>query len=727
MGISLKPSTKLALYALVTFFSSGIIYLMFLFVDPNMHSIVYPTIGFVSGSIVTSVFIKLISNPLDKIEKELHENGYVSEENKQKLKSYHYNLSTRFPIVVAILVAVLFLGINLIIDVNKFLVLTQSWLWHKFLFTESVFFLSVTIMGFLFDFVIIRFRKKAHITSTDKRDKVFGLLGKLLLLVIGLVLFAGSASLQSSVSTSFMLSDFTGDRYHLYGEYVKKSIEAKKKTIINYERALDLKESLNNDLRIVENLITDLEKQKDKELDEGQWENLFKKSKEELLKVESIKIYNEFKDVLHGKGVIINLIVIGISILIVLIFTRGLKLEIGYLRSGLKNLLNERDLSTRLSITGLDEIAYLTNDLNLILANQKKEILDIKYVSEKISNSSQILDDSVDMLSGVINEIKNKSEKTKTLSEKQLDVISATKENISNILSSIKNVNSEITDQTSVIEESSATIEEMTASIGSVDNLTKDSSKISSKLVDLAKSGSKYIIKNNEAMIKIKKSSDTISQIITSISDIADTTNTLSINASIEAARAGEAGQGFAVVANEIRALANTASESAREIYNNVSEMTELTDNGVELSSKADEAFKEILNGVIDTNNLMQKISEAMTEQRLGAKDVLKAITILVDSSEKIKDLSDEQKDKSSNIETSANSIVYSSNDIQEASETQVTAVRSIIESIHKLKSISEENKQGVDSLKKLIDTYKYDNKDKILSLSSSGYKKKEL
>ncbi len=687
---SLKPSTKLSLYTFITFTIFGVIYVIFNSIDPNIHTILYSLIGFILGTISTTIFIKIFSHPLDKIEKELEDNGYISDKSKQQLKRYHYNLSTRFPILVVMLVAILFLGMNIIVDVNKLLVLTQSWLWHKFLFTESIFFLSVTITGFLFDSVIISFRKKANIISTNKGDKLFGILGKFLLLTIGLVLFAGSSVLQSSVSTSFMLSDFTGDDYQYYKKYVIKSVSEKEKTLINYNRALKLKQNLIKDQEILDQLINYIDKRKNEELNEKQWEKMFEKSIVELLKVENIKKYNQFKDDLNAKGVITILLVIGISILIVFIFTRGLKLEIGYLRSGLKNLLNERDLSTRLSITSLDEVAYLTNDLNLILTNQKKEIFNIKTVSEKILNSSKILDESVNNFSKVIDEIKEKSERTKQVSEDQLEIISETKENISNILNSIKNVNNEITDQTNVIEESSATIEEMTASISSVDKLTKDSSKISSKLVELAKSGSKYIIQNNEAMIKIKKSSDTISQIITSISDIADTTNTLSINASIEAARAGEAGQGFAVVANEIRTLANTASESAKEIYNNVSEMTELTDNGVELSSKADEAFKEILNGVIDTNNLMQKIAEATTEQQLGAKDVLKAITIMVESSEKIKGLSDEQKNKSGNIETSANSMVDSSNDIQKASGSQVDAVISIIESIQKLKEISE-------------------------------------
>jgi methyl-accepting chemotaxis protein len=94
----------------------------------------------------------------------------------------------------------------------------------------------------------------------------------------------------------------------------------------------------------------------------------------------------------------------------------------------------------------------------------------------------------------------------------------------------------------------------------------------------------------DEEMKSVLKSSDEISQIVSAINQIAEQTNLLALNAAIEAARAGEAGRGFAVVADEVRQLAQKSGQSAGEINRLVTE----TNNRIESLAESLRALNDI-------------------------------------------------------------------------------------------------------------------------------------
>lgn len=142
----------------------------------------------------------------------------------------------------------------------------------------------------------------------------------------------------------------------------------------------------------------------------------------------------------------------------------------------------------------------------------------------------------------------------------------------------------------------------------------------------LAEDGGRAVDKSVEAMELIETSSEKIGRIATLISNIAEQTNLLALNATIEAARAGESGKGFAVVANEVKQLAGSVNEAAKEIDGLADEAASRVRDGVALSGDTRRILGEIIDGVASTRNQIAEISDATIRQGETAHQLVDAV-----------------------------------------------------------------------------------------------------
>jgi methyl-accepting chemotaxis protein len=128
-------------------------------------------------------------------------------------------------------------------------------------------------------------------------------------------------------------------------------------------------------------------------------------------------------------------------------------------------------------------------------------------------------------------------------------------------------------------------------------------------------------------MDAIKDSSANIAKIVKTIDEIAFQTNILALNAAVEAARAGEAGAGFAVVAEEVRNLAQRSAQSAKETAARIEDSVTRSEHGVIISAKVVESFDEIVTKARKVDDLIAEIATASNEQNEGIGQVTLAVS----------------------------------------------------------------------------------------------------
>jgi methyl-accepting chemotaxis protein len=200
-------------------------------------------------------------------------------------------------------------------------------------------------------------------------------------------------------------------------------------------------------------------------------------------------------------------------------------------------------------------------------------------------------------------------------------------ENAAVVASSSQSLADGASEQAASLEETSASLEELSSMTKRNSESAQQAKIAAGQARASADSGAERMQAMQAAVQAIMASSTEISKILKTIDDIAFQTNILALNAAVEAARAGVAGAGFAVVAEEVRALAQRSAQAARETAAKIEDSTIKSQQGVQISTEVAKGFETIQQQIRQLDQLVGEIATASHEQNQGIGQVTTAVS----------------------------------------------------------------------------------------------------
>ena len=331
----------------------------------------------------------------------------------------------------------------------------------------------------------------------------------------------------------------------------------------------------------------------------------------------------------------------------------------------------EGDLTARLTVSGSDEIAQLSEYFNRTLEKIRTAISHVKTNANGMQALGESLAGNATNTASDISHIITNIDGVNERIAAQSDGVNQAADAVNTITENISQLDSMIEKQSASVSDASSAVEEM---IGNIESVNSSMDKMAESFTLLAKNTDTGVTKQkdvNARIQQIEEESKMLHEANLAISNIASQTNLLAMNAAIEAAHAGEAGKGFAVVADEIRKLSETSSQQSKTIGLQLGSIKDSISSVVVASTEASSAFAMVSGKLSETEQLVQQIKGAMEEQQEGSRQITDALHRMNDSTGEVR---------------------RASKDISARNEF-------ILDEMQKLRSSSETMRQGVEEI----------------------------
>lgn len=383
---------------------------------------------------------------------------------------------------------------------------------------------------------------------------------------------------------------------------------------------------------------------------------------------------NDIKTITFWMVILASVIVLSFGIFIVLSIQNNMKSI-----SKKLEVVAKGDLTVQVKAKGHDEFRFLAGSATNMVANTKKLVNKVTDATGQLEASAS----EVSQVSGIINDY---SQEITQAIEDINEGMTRQSQHAQECVAKTDVLSNEIQSVSKVIE----TVESL---VDETEGMINKGMEIVQLLGTRAQETTEITQKVGESIEHLRKESANINTFVSTITDITEQTNLLSLNASIEAARAGDAGRGFAVVAEEIRKLADDSAKAAGEIGRNVEHIATQTQNSVN-------SAKQAQNMVALQTEAVEQVVDVFRNMQLQMEDLIGGLKEIVEGVEK----ADYQRGEAVVAVKNISNIIE---ETAESAETVSDIASRLQQNVEKLNSTAEGLDENMDGLKSEISVFK--------------------